>query len=479
MCGIIGIVANEKDISYELYQGLLMLQHRGQDAAGIATYNGTFHLKKGIGLVTNVFNEKNLSRLKGNLGIGQVRYPTIGRGTVEDAQPFYINHPLGIAMVHNGNVTNFYELKDELYQKNKRYISSESDVEVILNVFADELEKKSHFDFPSLAHSIKNVFKRVNGAYSVIAMIVGKGLVAFKDPFGIRPLVIGKRKDAYGFASETQGLEFLGFEIIRDVKPGEVVYVDQSLNFHSLVVEKTQPRHCIFEWTYFARPDAVIENMSVLSARKRLGIALAKKCKEVGIDPDVVIPVPDTGRPAAITLANELNLPLSEGLIRNRYIARTFIMPTQAIRQISVREKLSAVKEEIKGKKVLLVDDSIVRGTTAREIVKLIKQALASKVYYGIYTSPIRYPCVYGIDMPTREEFIAKSHSISQIRKLIGADELIYQDYEDMVAAVKGNSNLSFCTACFNGDYPTLVTKKELEKIEKERKLSRERIGAD
>ncbi len=475
MCGILGIINKEKteNVGYDLFQGLLMLQHRGQDAAGIVTYDEMFHLKKGIGLVLNVFNEKNLSRLKGNIGIGQVRYPTIGRGSPEDAQPFYINHPFGIAMVHNGNVINFYSLKKELFEKNQRYINSTSDVEVILNVFAEGMEDRE-FSFDTIKKGVMEVIKRVKGAYSVISLIAGKGLVAWRDPLGIRPLVMGKKNSSIAFASETVVFDFLGFETVRDVKPGEVVWVNEDLEVISERLVSTPPTHCIFEWVYFARPDSILEGIGVLEARKRLGKLLAEKCKKMKIKPDVVIAVPDTARPAAIALAKELGVELSEGLIRNRYIARTFIMPNQKIRRVSVKQKLNPVITEIKNKRVLLIDDSIVRGNTSKEIIKMVRNAGAKEVYYGVYSAPLRYPCVYGIDMATREEFIAKQYSENEIKEKIGADALIYQDFEKMVEGVRGDKDITFCTACFSGNYPTYVTEEELLSIEQDRKKSRE-----
>ncbi len=474
MCGILGIIdkSPKKNVGYDIFQGLLMLQHRGQDAAGIITYDHMFHLKKGLGLVLNVFNVKNLARLKGNMGIGQVRYPTIGRGSPEDAQPFYINHPFGIAMVHNGNVTNFYSLKEELYKKNQRHINSTSDVEVILNVFAEGMEDKE-FSFDTLKRGVLEVMKRVQGAYSVIALIAEKGLVAWRDPLGIRPLVMGKTNNSIAFSSETVAFDFLGFEIIRDVRPGEIVWVKKNLEIVSEVLISKTPKHCIFEWVYFARPDSIIEGIGILEARKRLGRFLAEKCKKKGIKPDVIIAIPDTARPAAIPLAKELGVELSEGLIRNRYIARTFIMPSDSLRRTSVKQKLNPVVTELKGKKVMLVDDSIVRGNTSREIIKMVRNAGAKEVYYAVYSSPLRYPCVYGIDMATRDEFIAGHYTEEEIKEKIGADELVYQDLEMMVKAVKKDRNIDFCTACFSGKYPTRVSEKDLLIIEKERKESK------
>lgn len=476
MCGIVGIIGQDRDVRFDLYEGLLTVQHRGQDAAGIATFNGILHLKKGIGLVQQIFNPKNLGRLRGQAGIGQTRYPTIGRGSPEDAQPFYVNYPYGIAMVHNGNVVNFFTLKEELQRVHRRQLNSTSDVEAILNVFADELVHITDspiFSLEELFGAVSGVFERVHGAYSVIALLGDGSLLAFRDPLGIRPLVMGRRGEAIAFSSETVTFDFLGFEPQGDVVPGEAVHVSAAGKITRRQLVQADRRPCIFEWVYFARPDSVIDGIGVLEARRRLGQALAKRSRELGIQPDVVVAVPDTARPAAVALSAENGWPLSEGLIRNRYIQRTFIMPTQDKRRSSVRQKFNPVRSELEGKKVLLVDDTIVRGNTALELIKLIRQAGPSQVYYAVYGSPLRSPCVYGIDMATRGEFIAQSHSESQIERLIGADRLIYQRHEDMVGAVAGARDMKFCTACFSGDYPTPVSDADLDQIAAERNLAR------
>lgn len=475
MCGVVGILSDDREVGYDLYEGLLTLQHRGQDAAGIATFDGILHLKKGIGLVQSIFKRKNLERLRGRVGIGQTRYPTIGRGSQEDAQPFYVNYPYGIAMVHNGNVTNFFTLREELERVHRRKLNSTSDVEAILNVFADELvhQDVENFSVENLFDAVKGVFKRVHGAYSVIAMMGDGSLLAFRNPYGIRPLVMGRRNRSIIFASETVTFDFLGFQSEGDVEPGEAVHVGRDGAITRRKIEVSSHRPCIFEWVYFARPDSVLDGIGVLEARRRLGEVLACKCMDSGIQPDVVSAVPDTARPAAMALVQASGWKLSEGLIRNRYIQRTFIMPTQSERRSSVRQKFNPVRTELEGKRVLLVDDTIVRGNTALELIKLTRQAGPREVYYAIYGSPLRFPCVYGIDMATREEFIAKDHSEKDIERLIGADRLIYQNYDDMVNAVRGNREMKFCTACFSGDYPTPVSEDDLHQIAAERNSAR------
>lgn len=471
MCGVIGIYA-KSDVVNELYAGLVSLQHRGQDSAGIVTYNTTFHLKKGNGLVNKVFNEKNLSRLKGNMGVGQTRYPTIGPGGVEDAQPFMVNAPFGIAMAHNGNVTNYTELREELTKKCFRQLTSYSDLEVILNIFADELSLLSlhNFSFDTLIKAVSGVFERVEGSYSVIGMIAGFGMFAFRDCYGIKPLCLGKRDGNYIIASESVTLDHLEYDFIRDIMPGEVVFIDKQRKLHSKVIDSKRAHPCIFEWVYFARPDSVLDKIEVYEARLRLGEKLGKECIKAKIKPDVIIPVPDSGRGAGLAISKALKVEQKEGLIKNYYIGRTFIMPKQSVRKNSVRQKLNPVKSVIKGKNVLLVDDSIVRGTTAKELVALVRKAGAKKVYYAVTCPPLRYPCVYGIDMMTRGEFIARNHSATQIKKMIGADALVYQHLDDMCQAVRGEkSNQQFCTACFTGDYPTSLKKNDIVQLEKER----------
>jgi amidophosphoribosyltransferase len=472
VCGIIGIYNRRGTAGPELVEGLLALQHRGQDSAGVLTSDETIHLKKGNGTVARVFNEKNLPRLLGTVGIGHVRYPTIGPGSAEDAQPFYVNHPYGIAMVHNGNVTNYSALRRELVERSHRQLMSFSDLEPILNVYSEEMENSRRRFSPAAAFdAVEGVFRRVRGSYSVVTLIHGRGLLAFRDPFGIKPLVFGRRSRDYAFASESVAFDRLGFDDFRDVAAGEAVFVDASGRVHSRQVRPGRRRTCIFEYVYFARPDSVIDGIEVYEARLRLGERLAALVSEAHLDPDVVVAVPDTARTAASALAEKLNLRLREGLIKNRYIARTFIMHGQDRRALSVRQKLNTVTSQVKGKSVLLVDDSIVRGTTSREIVQMVRDAGARKVYLAITAPPLRFPCVYGIDMMTRGEFVAKGRTtVEQVTRTIGADALVYQGYEGLVAAVAGaDTGRRFCTACFNGKYPTPISRAEFSEMECER----------
>ncbi|MGQ9708240.1 MAG: amidophosphoribosyltransferase [bacterium] len=472
MCGVIGCFYVNRPVANDLVTGLLALQHRGQDSAGILTSDVTFHLKKGNGTVSRVFNEKNLARLTGNIGIGHIRYPTIGPGSSEDAQPFYVNHPYGIAMAHNGNVTNYFSLRRELKERDLRQLTSFSDVEPILNIFAEELEnaKVSRLKPEQVFNAVLGVFRRVQGAYSVVCLIHQQGLVAFRDPCGIRPLVLGRRGKEFAVASESVALDLLGFEEFRNIQPGEAVFIDCDHKLHHALIKKGILHTCIFEYVYFARPDSVIDGIEVYEARLRLGDKLAREVKKRRINPDIVIPVPDTARPAGAALSSAIGVPMSEGLIKNRYIARTFIMPRTENRSLSVRQKLNPVRSQIRGKNVLLVDDSIVRGTTSKEIVQMVRDAGARKVFLAITAPPLRYPCVYGIDMMTRGEFIAKDKTEEQIAKIIGADTLIYQTYDCLIDAVGSNGiRCKFCTACFNGKYPTGISEKDLLKMEKER----------
>lgn len=492
MCGVLGLFYFNHPVTVDLVTGLLALQHRGQDSAGILTSDVTLHLKKGNGLVNQVFNEKNLSRLTGSLGVGHTRYPTIGPGFSEDAQPFFVNHPYGIGMVHNGNITNYFTLRHELETKDLRQLTSFCDVEPILNVFACELEKfrSQRLKPEHIYQAVKVVFHRAKGAYSVVALIHQQGLVAFRDPKGIRPLVIGRRPGTkapgagslrdtvlkkrpvyeYALASESVALDLIGFNWFRDVKPGEAIFIDRHHRLHHQQIEPGELHTCIFEYVYFARPDSVIDGIEVYDARLRLGETLAYEVMRRNIKPDIIIPVPDTARPAALAAARILNLEMREGLIKNRYIARTFITPPTINRSVSVRQKLNPVRSQIQGKNILLVDDSIVRGTTSKELVQMVREAGAKKVYLAVTAPPLRYPCVYGIDMMTRGEFIAKGRTEEQIAKIIGGDELIYQTYDGLIQAVQGNrKNRRFCTACFNGNYPTGITESELRALEAER----------
>jgi len=467
MCGIIGIVG-KSPVNQAIYDGLTVLQHRGQDAAGIMTCDGDrLHLRKDNGLVRDVFQAHHMLTLEGDMGIGHVRYPTAGCSSSAEAQPFYVNSPYGIALAHNGNLTNAGRLKDEIFREDLRHINTSSDSEVLLNIFAHELQRqgKLRIDENDLFDAVAGVHGRCRGAYAVVAMIAKYGIVAFRDPYGIRPLVIGKREteagSEYMVASESVAVNALGFTLVRDVAPGEAVFIDADGNFFARQCA-ANPVHspCIFEYVYFARPDSIMDGISVYKARMRMGEKLAQKIQRewAGHDIDVVIPIPDTSRTAALQLSYELNLVYREGFIKNRYIGRTFIMPGQRQRRKSVRQKLNAIDLEFKGKNVLLVDDSIVRGTTSKEIIQMARDAGANKVYFASAAPPVRFPNVYGIDMPTSAELIGYGRDEEQIAAEIGADGLIYQDIEDLVDAVlhKRSSGVTrFDSSVFNGEYVT------------------------
>ena len=473
MCGVIGVISTDR-VADDIYKGLVMLQHRGQDSAGILTFDGRFHLKKGSGLVNQIFDEKKISKLTGNIGLGHTRYPTVGTGCAEDAQPFKVNSPYGIGIIHNGNVSNFCELKKEIINEGLRHINSNCDVEIILNIFADELSKEdiNNFKPENVFKAVERVFNRVKGSFSVVGVIAGKGMFSFRDPHGIKPLIFGKKGDSYMFASESVSLDVAGYDIERDVLHGEAIFIDNDLKFHSKRITEKEHHPCIFEYVYFARPDSIIDKISVYKARLRMGTLLGEDWLKTGKKADVIIPVPDTSRAAALSMSERTNIKYREGLIKNRYIGRTFIMPGQKIRKDSIRHKLNPIELEINGKEVLLIDDSVVRGNTSKKIISLVREAGAKNIYFGIYSSPIKFPCVYGIDMATKKDFIAKGHSVEEIKELIGADFVMYQKLENMIVACKeGNPSIcKFCTACFTGDYPTGdVTPEMLEKIEHER----------
>ena len=488
MCGVVGVVA-KTPVNQLLYDGLLLLQHRGQDAAGITTANGkSFSLHKSMGLVRDVFRTRNMRDLPGNMGIAHCRYPTAGSShNAALAQPFYVNSPFGITLAHNGNLTNTEQLKQDMFRQDLRHINTDSDSEVLLNVFAHELEKATHnfrLDPATIFRAVARVHERVRGAYAVVAIIAGYGLVAFRDPFGIRPLCLGKanfgRGDEHMVASESVALEGLGFEFVRDVLPGEAVFIDVDCNVHTQQCARTPTLNpCIFEYVYLARPDSSIDGVSVYAARLKLGEFLADKVAALGLIPriDVVMPIPDSSRPAAMQLAMKLKLDYREGFIKNRYIGRTFIMPGQALRKKTVRQKLNAIGVEFKGKNVLIVDDSIVRGTTSREIVQMAREAGANKVFFASAAPPVRFANVYGIDMPTRHELIATGRTDDEIAREIGADELIYQDLESLERAVRElNPRLTtFETSCFSGRYVTGdVTTEYLSGVESQRDQHRD-----
>jgi len=477
MCGVLGIFSTEPVIG-KLYTGLLTLQHRGQDSAGILTYDGRFHMKKGNGLVRDIFDEHNIARLKGTVGIGHTRYPTVGEGSGEDAQPFWVNTPYGIAAAHNGNVVNFFDLKKELLEKSHKIINSNCDVEVILNVFAEGLERSSRQDISpeSVFSAIRYVFRRVKGAYSVVIYIADKGMVAFRDPYGVRPLLFGADRQnmlpGYAFASESVTLDLLGFSKIRDVPPGSAIFIDAHRTVHEKKLQAAPFRPCIFEYIYFARPDSYLNGINVYQARVDLGKKLARRIRQSGLQIDVIVPVPDSSRPAAIEIARLLRLKYREGLVKNRYIGRTFIMPGDQVRQQTIRQKLNPIADVFQDKNVMIVDDSIVRGNTSRSIIQMVRQAGARNVYFVSYSAPLTNPCVYGIDMQTKAEFIASNASPEEIAARIGADRVIYQDSRDMEQAVRRQNPAirSFCTACFSGKYPTGdVSRNYLEQIEQER----------
>lgn len=468
MCGILGVVA-KGPVNQVLYDGLLVLQHRGQDAAGIVTAEGsTFHMHKGSGYVRDVFRTRDMRNLMGSMGIAHCRYPTAGSAfSAAESQPFYVNSPFGIVLGHNGNLTNSEQLKGDLFRDDLRHVNTNSDSEVLLNVLAHELQASARgfrLDAGAIFAAVAGVHRRVRGAYAVVASIAGVGLLAFRDPFGIRPLVVGQATTETGteylIASESVALDTLGFKLVRDVMPGEAIFIDRDGEFHSRQCA-TNPslNPCIFEYVYLARPDSVIDGISVYETRLRMGESLAEKIQRDyrHLDIDVVIPIPDSSRPAAMELANRLGVSYREGFIKNRYIGRTFIMPGQAVRKKSVRQKLNAIGMEFKDKNVLLVDDSIVRGTTSREIVNMARESGARKVYFASASPPVRYPNVYGIDMASASELIANGRSDDEIAREIGADCLIYQDLEALVNAVRSvNPRItSFETSCFSGIYVT------------------------
>ena len=466
MCGIIGIVS-QQSVAQVIYDGLLVLQHRGQDAAGMMTCDGNkLHLRKDNGQVSDVFHTRHMVKLVGNMGIGHVRYPTAGCSSSAESQPFYVNSPYGISLAHNGNLTNVESLKRNLYTEDLRHINTESDSEVLLNVLAHELHKGGKLDLKvdDIFHAVSETHKRLEGAYAVVAMLTGRGILGFRDPHGIRPVVYGKRESEQGIeymtASESVALQAAGFDLVADLKPGEAIYIDQDSQVHlRQCAANSRLTPCIFEHVYMARPDSIIDNIYVYKARLRMGVKLANKIlrERPNHDIDVVIPIPDTSRPSAMELAYHLGVKFREGFIKNRYIGRTFIMPGQTMRKKSVRRKLNPIDIEFKNKNVLLVDDSIVRGTTSQQIIEMARDAGAKKVYMASAAPAVRYPNVYGIDMPAVEELIAHNRSDDEVGELIGADWMVYQDLDDLIDAVqKGNPQIEeFDCSCFNGQYVT------------------------
>ena len=467
MCGIAAIVSNQ-NVNQDLYDALTVLQHRGQDAAGIVTCEGSrLHLRKDNGLARDVFSNSQMLKLKGNMGIAHVRYPTAGCTSSAEAQPFYVNSPFGLTLAHNGNLTNTEELKIQVFEDDQRHINTDSDSEVLLNVFAHELQQAGRLTLTvdDVFQAVSAVHKRCRGAYAVVIMIAGFGVLGFRDPHGIRPIVYGERKTEEGttdymLASESVALDVLDFQLIRDIAPGEAVFIEANGTLHTKqCAEQIDHCPCIFEYVYFARPDSIIDNISVYKARMRMGKKLADKIRREWPDHDidVVIPIPDTSRTAASQMAHELGVKFREGFMKNRYIGRTFIMPGQKMRKKSVKQKLNAISLEFKDKNVLLVDDSVVRGTTSEQIIQMARDAGAKKVYFASAAPPVRYPNVYGIDMPAAHELIAHGRTEQEVCEAIGADKLIYQEISDLIDAVNtGNHNIShFDTSCFTHEYIT------------------------
>jgi len=482
MCGIVGVVS-QTPVNQLLYDALLLLQHRGQDAAGIATnHSSMFSMYKANGLVRDVFRTRNMRSLQGNTGIGHCRYPTAGSSSEEEAQPFYVNAPFGITLAHNGNLTNQAELKDALFRNDRRHINTNSDSEVLLNVLAHEIQVAANgysLDAEALFKAVGVVHKRVRGAYAVVAQIAGHGMLAFRDPYGIRPLCLGMNEGEHGIeymvASESVALEGIGFRFVRDIAPGEAVFIGDDGQLHARqCAENPSLNPCAFEYVYLARPDSVIDGASVYATRLKMGEYLADKIrKEIPVEEiDVVMPIPDSSRPAAIQLALKLGVEYREGFIKNRYIGRTFIMPGQGMRKKSVRQKLNAIGSEFKGKNVLLVDDSIVRGTTSREIVQMAREAGARKGFFASAAPPVLFPNVYGIDMPTRDELIAYGRTVEEVCKEITADRLVYQDIDALKRSISDvNPELTnFEASCFDGVYVTGdVTPAYLDNLESAR----------
>jgi amidophosphoribosyltransferase len=487
MCGIVGVIS-KSPVNQLIYDALLLLQHRGQDAAGIVTMQGTkCFMHKARGMVRDVFRTRNMRALPGAVGLGQVRYPTAGNAySEEEAQPFYVNAPFGIVLVHNGNLTNAAALKEELFAIDRRHINTTSDTEVLINILAHELEQAAR-DLPlsteEIFKAVSAVHKRIRGSYAVVALIAGHGLLAFRDPYGIRPLCFGEGVTPEGrevmVASESVAIEGTGHTVTRDVAPGEAIFIDLEGKVHARQCAQAPTLNpCMFEFVYLARPDSVMDGISVYQARLNMGETLAQRVIST-IRPneiDVVIPIPESSRPSAMQLAQKIGKPYREGFVKNRYVGRTFIMPGQHVRKKSVRQKLNAIVQEFKGRNVLLVDDSIVRGTTSKEIVQMAREAGARKVYMASAAPPVRYPNVYGIDMPTREELIAHNRSVEQIREYIGADALIYQDVEAMKRVVRqlNPSIAGFEASCFDGTYITGdVSVADFEAIENQRTAAR------
>jgi amidophosphoribosyltransferase len=479
MCGFIAVMGQEgEDVIQEILTGLLAIQHRGQDAAGVVTFDGKFRTRKGNGLVREVFGPDQLSRLRGPIGVGHVRYPTVGSGDEDDAQPFWMEFPVGVAMAHNGNITNFEEVTDT-FRARGIPLASSCDLEAILYVFADGLTRAlqggGQVEAEHVFAAVADVYAKIRGAYSVVGIVAGVGVFAFRDPFGIKPIVLGKRDGSsgptYALASESVVLDVAGYERVRDLAAGEALWIGPDREVRTKVLGSSPHRPCIFEHIYFARPDSFLDGISVYKARLRLGRQLAQAWRETGLEVDAVIPVPESACTAAQAMAGELGVPYREGFVKNRYVGRTFIMPNDQERVSSIRAKLNPIRVEFEGKRVLILDDSIVRGNTSRQIVRIAREMGAEKVYMASYSPPLIHPCPYGIDMSTRREFIARGRTVEEVAEQLGADHLLYQDPGDMVTAVRyGSEPEAFCTACFDGNYPTGdVTAEVLAGIECER----------
>ncbi len=490
MCGFLGIIG-EPSAARLVYDGLITIQHRGQDAAGIISWDGArIHVKKGDGLVRDIFSAANFERLRGDMAVGHVRYPTVGSGGGEDAQPFTVNFPFGIVMAHNGNVANYEDLRGDLRGHELRMLYSGCDVEAILNVFAGALarEAKGEFTLDAYYAAVAEVYRTVRGAYSVVGCVAGHGMFAFRDPFGIKPIAMGTHpapnpgeRPTVAIASESVVLSTLDYELLPPGPPGEAVFVDLDRVVHRRQVAPPHHHPCVFEYVYFARPDSKLEGVSVYASRIRMGEKLADTFRKSGHTADVVIPIPDSARTAAFAMAQRLDLPFREALVKNRYVGRTFIMPSESERRRSVRQKLNAIAEEFHGRDVLLVDDSIVRGNTSRQIVALARHCGARKVLFASMSPPLVHPCVYGIDMSTRREFVARDRTHEEVAKEIGADAVIYQTLDDLTDAVGGAEPKieRFCTACFSGEYPTGdITSRMLLQIEEAREAHAESSGA-
>ncbi|MCA8978245.1 MAG: amidophosphoribosyltransferase [Planctomycetes bacterium] len=478
MCGFISIIGPPgTDTIHDVLSGLLAIQHRGQDAAGVVTFGEKFQAKKGLGLVREVFQDKHLQRLRGHLGVGHVRYPTVGLGEDTDVQPFWLDYPVGVAMAHNGNVTNFHELRRTYFNNRHIHLGSSCDLEVVLYVFADALMRRNGdgIGVEEVRVAVEEVFRRVKGAYSVVG-ITAEGMYAFRDPFGIKPIIFGKKETPegtfYAVASESVVLDVAGYEVVRDLAAGEMLWIGSDRVPHFVQVGDKPHRPCIFEYIYFARPDAFLDTTSVYEARMELGRRLAHAFRETGLRADVVIPVPESAKTAAQTMAEELDLPCREGFVKNRYVGRTFIMPNDEARRASIRAKLNPIRAEFEGKHVIILDDSIVRGNTSRQIVAIAKQMGAVKVHFASYSPPLLFPCFYGIDMSTKREFVARERTHEQIAAELGADTVLYQTVEQMVDGVRvaGGNDREFCTGCFTGEYPTGdISDEMIDDIERDR----------